>query len=153
MTMRHLSVVMERRALHNNRWTDHQWEVISVLPDRGDSEARCLLREDGLEQWLYPALQLALHGDDVDGYLLNLSAPTPRLFVAYRTDDVGPVPFLLTLSYDEAARMMDSGETVDGIVLPEELWRWVADYAKANWRPPEPKKKGKHYASTQEAAL
>lgn len=153
MTTRHLSVIMERRALRNNRWVDHQWEAVSVLPDRGNSEAYRLLHEDGLEQWLYPALPLALHGDEVDGYLLNLSAPVPRLFIAYRMSDAGPMPFLLTLSYDEAARMMDSGEMVDGIVLPDELWRWVADYAKANWRPPEPKKKLKHYASTQEAAL
>lgn len=141
---RRLCVVMERRTLEN-RWVDHQWEAIAVLPDRGETEPRLLLGDARSEQWAYPALTLQLHTDEVDNYLLNLSATEPRLFVVSREQDGRPVPTFLTVSYGEAARMLDSGESVDGIPLPEELWRWALDFSRANFREPEPKKE-KRYA-------
>lgn len=148
---RQLCIVMERRTL-DNRWVDHQWEAIAVLPDRGETVPHCLLSDAQSEQWVYPALTLQLHTDEVDYYLLNLSAPEPRLFVITREQDGRPVPTFLTVSYGEAARMLDSGETVDGIALPEELWNWAMDFSRANFREPEPKKE-KRYARSPQAGV
>jgi hypothetical protein len=146
--VRHLCVVMERRAI-SNRWVDHQWEAIAVLPagahDFEIDKPHCLLRDGNTEQWLYPALPLALYADEVDHYLLNLSAPEPRLFVITRESEGRPEPFSLSVSYGEAARMLDAGETVDGIALSKELWDWAMQFSQANFRPPEPKKE-KRYA-------
>lgn len=143
-TLRHLCVVMERRTL-SNPWIDHQWEAIAVLPERAESAPVCLLRDEKSEQWLYPALCLALHVDEVDDYLLNLQAPEPRLFVITRMQESRPEPAFLSVSYGEAARMLDAGETVDGIPLPPELWNWVAQFSEQHFRAPEPKKP-KRYA-------
>lgn len=141
---RELSVVMQRRALQS-RWVDHQWEAIGVAPDASLSAPRQVLQEAGVAQWLYPALTLALHTDEVDNYLLNLSTPDPRLFVVSRMEGELPQPFMLTVSYGEAARMLDAGETVDSIPLPDELHVWALDFSRAHFRPPEPKKE-KRYA-------
>ena len=145
--VRHFCVVMERKALLN-RWVDHRWEAIAVLPadaHQDSAEPQCLLQDSQSEQWLYPALPLSLHGDEVDDYRLNLSAPEPRLFVITREEDGRQVPIMISVSYGVAARMLDAGETVDGIPLPEELWQWAASFSEANFRPPEPKKQ-KRYA-------
>ena len=118
--VRRLCVVMERRAM-TNRWVDHQWEAIAVLPEGAHDfevdEPHCLLRDGNTEQWLYPSLSLSLYADEVDDYLLNLSAPEPRLFVITRDGEERPVPFSLSVSYGEAARMLDAGETVDSLSL------------------------------------
>jgi hypothetical protein len=145
-TVRHFRVVMERKTLAS-RWVDHQWEAMAVLPAQAHAgtEPQCLLKDDGGEQWLHPALPLSLHADEVDDYRLNLSAPEPRLFVVTREQDGMPVPFMLSVSYGVAARMLDAGETVDSIPLPQELWDWAAAYAEANFRPPEEKRE-KRYA-------
>ncbi len=137
--VRHLCIVMERRTLSNNRWVDHQWEAVAVLPERGESAPLRLLSDAQSEQWLFPALTLTLHADEVDDYLLNLSAPEPRLFVITRMQETRPEPAFLSVSYGEAARMLDAGETVDGIPLPEELWNWAADFSRQHFREPEPK--------------
>lgn len=145
--LRHFCVVMERRAL-TNRWVDHQWEAIAVLPEHAHGAGpgpQCLRRDEGSEQWLYPALPLSLHMDEVDDYRLNLSAPEPCLFVVTREQDGKQAPVMLSVSYGVAARMLDAGETVDSIPLPQELWDWSAAYAEANFRLPEPKKE-KRYA-------
>lgn len=149
-TVRRLCVVMERRPLAN-RWVDHVWEAIAVLPaEAHDADSpRCLRSDEGNEQWLYPALPLELHADEGEDYRLNLSAPEPRIFVVTRTnEETGDgirAPFMLSVSYGVAARMLDAGETVDGIPLPVEIHDWVADFAEANYRPPEPRKE-KRYA-------
>lgn len=145
--VRHFCVVMERKTLAN-RWVDHRWEALSILPAEAHpdgEQARCLVQDSQTEQWLYPALPLSLHADEVEGYRLNLSAPEPRVFIVTREADGRQVPFSLSVSYGEAARMMDAGETVDGVPLPEELWTWAARFSEANFRPPEPKKE-KRYA-------
>jgi hypothetical protein len=146
-TVRRFCVVMERKTL-DNRWVDHRWEAIAVLPEEvhpGSTEAQRILQDSNVEQWLYPPLSLSLHADEVDDYRLNLSAPEPRLFVVTRDLDGVQVPIMISVSYGIAARMLDAGETVDGIPLPRELWDWAAQFSEANFRPPEPKKQ-KRYA-------
>ncbi|OIR03495.1 hypothetical protein GALL_143540 [mine drainage metagenome] len=58
-------------------------------------------------------------------------------------------PQMLTVSYGEAARMMDASEQVDGVPLPADLLGWVADFAWRHFRPPE-HKRGR-YASSRPA--
>ena len=145
--VRHFCVVMERKTLAN-RWVDHRWDAVAILPadaHPGGEQARCLLQDSQTEQWLYPALPLSLHADEVEGYRLNLSAPEPRVFIVTREEDGRQVPFSLSVSYGEAARMLDAGETVDGVPLPQALWEWAANFSAANFRPPEPKTE-KRYA-------
>ena len=56
--------------------------------------------------------------DEAEGYYLNLSAPQPFVFVNWHDEDGRAVPKIVTVSYNEAARLMDAGEQVDGVPMP-----------------------------------
>jgi len=46
----------------------------------------------------------------------------------------------VTVSYNEAARMMDGGARVDGVPMPAEWIPWLEHYVQKHYKP-EPKKK------------
>ena len=50
------------------------------------------------------------------------------------------VPKSVTLYYNEAARLMDGGEQVDTVPLPQDMVALVAGFAAEHYRP-EPKRK------------
>jgi hypothetical protein len=50
------------------------------------------------------------------------------------------VPKSVTVSYNEAARMMDGGARVDGVPMPAEWIPWLEQYVMKHYKP-EPKKK------------
>ena len=136
-----VAVVMERRRLAN-RWRSEVWQPIGVVPDADSQDAspRLLKRDEEREQWLHPGFKLELFHDEAEGYYLNLSSPQPYVFVNWLEEDGTGVPKLVTVSYNEAARQMDGGATVDGVALPAEWLGWLAEYVARHYRP-EPKKK------------
>lgn len=130
-----ISVVMQRRALAS-RWADHAWEPIGVLPQGAEAgDPRMLVDESGLQQWLHPGFSLVLHRDECEGYYLNVSATTPRVFILWRIDDGGAVPLDATVSSEEGGRWLDGGHSVDGVPMPPEIFAWVGDYVEKNYRP------------------
>jgi hypothetical protein len=150
-----LAVIMERKTL-DNKWASHHWEAIAVVPDNDPEGAapRRLIEEPATTQWLFPGLELRLYSDEAENYLLNVGAPEPRVFVMWRPSEMAgevglATPQRVTVSYGEAARMMDSGEQVDGVPLPDDLLGWIEDFARGHYRPPEKKQKGKRYASSK----
>lgn len=144
-----LAVIMERRLLAN-KWASVQWEAVGVVPDAGAAVTPRLLRQDETSaQWLFPGQVLRLFTDEAENYLANLTAPEPKVFVMWRQDEETelPLPAALTVSYGEAARMMDSGERVDGVPMPADIHEWVIGFARRYYRPPE--KKQKRFASSR----
>lgn len=137
-----LAVVFQRRAI-NNRWQSEVWEPLGVvLNHRGGSEPSLMVEKSGLAQWLHPGFALQLHRDEIEGYYLNVSSNEPRVFVMWRMEEGRGVPKFVTLSYNEAGRLMDGGEQVDTVAMPAELLAWVGDYVEANYRP-EPKRRSR----------
>ncbi|HLS87005.1 MAG TPA: DUF3305 domain-containing protein [Burkholderiales bacterium] len=131
---------MQRRALQS-RWQSEAWEPVGVLPDyEGGPEARLLVDEGGITQWLHPGLALELRPDEADGYYMNITTEAPSVFVLWRMEEALAVPKYVTVSYAEAGRWMDAGESVDRVALPAQLYPWLAQYVERNYRP-EPKKK------------
>jgi hypothetical protein len=129
-----IAVVMERVAIES-RWAKHQWRVASVRPDCG-GEPRVVVEHEGLLQKLHPGLDLTIHRDEAEGYYLNVSSEQPAVFVSWRADEAGEGwPFLATLSYHEAARWMDGGETVDRVEAPVDLIVWIGTWVEENYRP------------------
>jgi hypothetical protein len=143
-----LAVIMERRMVAN-KWVAEHWEAIGVVPQRGAAgPPRRIRAGPASEQWLHGGLRLELLRDEAENYLLNVTAPEPRVFVLWRRDeDAPPRPVLVTASYGAAAGLMDAGEQVDGVPMPPEIRDWVLAFAQHHYRPPE-KRKGGRYASS-----
>ena len=111
-------VIMQRTPLAN-RWASERWDPVAVLPvPAGDGVAAavpvCIRNDAACTQWRFDGHELELHRSESEGYHLNLVAPDPKIFVDWRTHEdptVPPVfPVIVTVSYNEAARMMDGGE-------------------------------------------
>ncbi|MEO5701212.1 MAG: DUF3305 domain-containing protein [Casimicrobiaceae bacterium] len=138
---------MQRTRLVN-RWIDERWEPVAVeLSEAGPGVTRLSDSEAG-DRWRFDGWELELHRVEAEGYYLNLSAPDPRVFIMWRMLEPealtpgGPAaaPFVVTVSYNEAARMLDGGEQVDSLAMPVEVHNWVAPFAREHYKP-EPKRK------------
>jgi len=133
-----LAVVMQRRPAQS-RWADTMWEPHGVLADPGGA-TRLLREQAGTAQWLHPGFELAIHRDEIEGYYLNVSTGSPRVFVLWRMEGEQALPLEVTVSSDEAARWLDGGHSVDGVAMPAEVFAWVGEYVENNYRP-QPKKR------------
>jgi hypothetical protein len=138
----HVAVIMERQT-RPNRWEEWRFRLADIVLDDGQfGELPRTLRDDGqLMQQLFPQLPVSLHRDEAEGYYLNLSSGAPVWFVMWRTDEADPSlgwPELVTLSYNEAGRLLDAQERVDNLPLPADMCAWLQAYADEHYRP-EPK--------------
>lgn len=128
-----------------NAWEAWRFRIADVMPDDGryGGQPR-VLRDDGRTiMHLHPGLRVTLHRDEAEGYYLNLSTGAPVWFVMWRSDEADPSrawPELVTLSYNEAGRLLDAQEHVDNVPLPGEMVQWLQAYTDANYRP-EPKQR------------
>ena len=143
-----LAVIMQRRT-SNNRWQSVAWEPWAVLEsDEPPGEPRLLVQGPEAMQWLHPGFELTIHRDEAEGYYLNVSSGSPRIFVLWRMDEeptgeqdaARGVPLQITASYYEGGRWMDGGNAVDSVTMPPAIFAWVGEYVEKNYRP-EPKKR------------
>jgi len=132
------------RQRQPNRWEDWRFDIAQVLLDEGQfgTQPR-LLRDDGTTaSFLHPGFEVSLHRDEAEGYYLNLSSGAPVWFVMWRLSEIvdegdPPVatPQRVTVSYNEAGRLLDAQERVDNRPLPAEVCAWLQAYAGAHYRP------------------
>jgi hypothetical protein len=135
-----------------NRWIDERWEPVALVPDaaQGPSTRPPLRIGDDATgtRWRFSGLAIELHRSEGEGYFLNLAAPEPKAFVMWRRRETSPTdgtlppiePRLVTVSYNEAARLLDGGETVDALPLPDGIRAWMEPFVAENYKP-EPRKK------------
>ncbi|MEO7743246.1 MAG: DUF3305 domain-containing protein [Usitatibacter sp.] len=137
-----LSVILQREAV-DSRWETHRWSLVGVVPDAG-GEVRTIVRDADVLQRIHPGFDVILYRDEAEGYFLNVSSESPSAFVSLRLAEATgePYPFQVTLSYNEAARWMDSSERVERAVVWPDLAAWLGEWVEANYRP-EPKKRRK----------
>jgi hypothetical protein len=141
-----VAVVIEEQR-QPNAWEEWRFRVDDVVPDEGQfGAAPRLLRDDGRNRLhLHPGLAVSLHRDEAEGYYLNLSSGAPVWFVMWRRGEDDPSrawPVLVTLSYNEAGRLLDAQERVDNVPLPRECVQWLQAYTDEHYRP-EPKKRSR----------
>lgn len=137
---RMLAVVMQRRNARS-RWAEVVWEPVAVHEsDEARGEARLLMRQDDIEQWLHPGFEVAIHRDEIEGYYLNVSSGSPRVFVLWRMEAEQGLPLQVTVSYEEGGRWLDGGHSVDSVAMPPAIFGWIGEYVEKNYRP-EPKKR------------
>lgn len=133
---------MERVAI-TNRWQSYKWQVAGVIADRDNQNgaARTIVRHHDNLQRIYPGFELSLHRDEAQGYYLNLTSGEPRIYVMWRLDEnrTGAEdevqPQMATLSYNEAARLMDAQEKVDSVALLPELLPWLESFVQEHYKP------------------
>jgi hypothetical protein len=161
------SVLMRKQNL-DNPWVSYRWVPQEVLPDfeqlsqesSGHISGQFLGRDEDGESWLFTGFELNLFLDEAEGYYLNVSATTPSWFVMWRLEEDFEryidanslemakaeaniaVPHRICVSYNEAARLLDGGESVDTIPMSEEQASWLQEYVNEHYRP-EPKKRHK----------
>ena len=139
-----VAVVIERQQ-QPNEWEAWRFRIVEVLVDDGSfgTEPR-LLRDDGrFAQTLHPGLSVTLFRDEAEGYYLNLTSGGPVWFVMWRTDEADPPkawPEMVTLSYNEAGRLLDAQERVDNLPLPDAHCAWLQTYVDEHYKP-EPKQR------------
>ena len=134
-----VAVVIERRA-RPNVWQDWGYRLAEVVIDEGGfGDQPRTLRDDGrVSLTLHPGFVVALHRDEAEGYYLNLTSGAPVWFVMWRTDDDEPGrawPESVTLSYNEAGRLLDAQEKVDNLPLPDEVCAWLQAFVDEHYRP------------------
>ncbi len=141
-----LRVAVQMLRLHRpSVWEDWRFQLDAVLPDDGrfGEQPRCV-RDDGQQaHFLFPGLEVTLHRDEAEGYYLNLSSGSPVWFVMWRVDDEDPSsakPELVTLSYNEAGRLLDAQERVDNVPLPPDVREWLEAFTAEHYKP-EPKQR------------
>jgi hypothetical protein len=136
---RKVAAIVERRPFES-RWATHRWSLEAVVPDEG-GETRTLAEDATLLRRLHTGLELTLFPDEAEGYFLNVDSGVPSVFVSLRIDEASgeTYPFQATLSYNEAARWMDSNERVERVVAFPDLALWMDEWVAANYKP-EPKK-------------
>jgi len=140
-----LAILMQRKPLAS-RWQPYHWSPLEVLIEPGFPDGAPQQLDDGEEnmRWLFSGFELRLYSDEAEGYFLNIDSGAPCWFIMSRLEQVDglevAVPRFVTLSYNEAARLMDGGEQVDTLPAPD----WIADHLKQfvqEWYRPEPKRK------------
>ena len=139
-----VAVVVERERAPN-QWEDWRFRLTDVVPDEGGfGSAPRLLRDDGkTAQFLHPGFEVTLFVDEAEGYYLNLSTGAPVWFVMWRLaegDASIARPETVTLSYNEAGRLLDAQERVDNVPLAPDVAAWLAEFTETHYRP-EPKKR------------
>lgn len=147
-----IAVIMERVRLAN-RWATERWEAKGVVRDMSPpgSAERVIVNDERTMQILFPGFVLRLHPDEAEGYLYNVTSPEPKVFVMWRMREEIARPELLSVSYHEGARWMDTEENVGGVALPLDLLPWISEFAAAHYKP-EPRKKVR-YASSKDKGV
>ncbi len=160
------AVLMRKQNL-DNPWVSFKWVPQEVLPDYGqfahDAQSdkitgQFLGRDEQGESWLFTGYELSLFPDEAEGYYLNLSAPKPCWFVMWRleedieryidqqslalaqSDSAFAVPHRICVSYNEAGRLSDGGESVDIVPMGDEHASWLQEYVNQHYHP-EPKRR------------
>ena len=148
-----IAIVMQRTPVASP-WASERWEPVAVeIQPAGESGAGVQVRPLPAEagagpRWRFTGFALELHRSEVEGYHLNLTAPAPMVFVMWRMCEPetieagGPAarPELATVSYNEAARLLDGGEQVDGVPMPAAIREWMAPFVAEHYKA-EPRRK------------
>ncbi|UFS55730.1 DUF3305 domain-containing protein [Comamonadaceae bacterium M7527] len=128
------------KIAQSHPWVPFRWQLSQVF-----SVAPGTPLPASTEEHEWAQTEVTLFEDEADGYYLNCTAPHPAWFVHYRLDDAlgqdaRPDIRFVTLSYNEAGRILDAGETVENLPTDDATARWLADFAQQHFKS-EPRKR------------
>ena len=132
-----VAVIMERRP-SSHPWANYSYDAIGVVV-RADGEERSVERvfQDGdVEHFLVTGLGINLYVDECESYYHNMMSPEPGCFLVADTPDDNddlPIPYLASLSFDEAHAYLEGDELVYSVPIPKELYQWVEAYVLTHY--------------------
>ena len=148
-----VSVIISWQPVEGNRWVTERWRALGVVAGVSDAGvSRSLIHSsDSERQYLWNGFTLSLYKDDTESYYSNLRGAKPSVFVICRQDEESEmVPFLVTVSYDEAASYMEVDDQVYSVPFPPEIYVWLEQYVVQNYVPQQKKKrKRKRWHTTE----
>ena len=132
-----LAVVMEKRT-SSHPWADFRYDAIGVVvrADDEDASVRRIYQDAETEHFLCTGLTLRLHLDECESYYHNLMSPEPGCFiVASQPDDSDemPVPYLVSLSFDEVHAYLEGDEQIYSVEIPAQLYQWAEAYVLTHY--------------------
>ena len=128
------------KIAQSHPWVPFRWQL-----DKVHSVDEAAPLPENSTETVWAQSKVLLFADEADGYYLNCTAPHPAWFVHYRLDeelgnDALPEVRQVTLSYNEAGRLMDGGEIVESVPTDDITARWLAEFAQKHFVP-EPRKR------------
>ena len=139
-----VSVIISWQPVEGNRWVTERWRALGVIAGVSDAAMKRSLihSSDSERQYLWNGFTLSLFKDDTESYYSNLRGAKPGVFVICRQDEgTEIVPFLVTVSYDEAASYMEVDDQVYSVPIPPEIYVWLEQYVVQNYVPQQKKKR------------
>lgn len=135
-----VAVMMQRRPSSIAVWCDYQWEAIGIAATKNKTKNReqvQLVHERGdTRQYLYAGFSIRLYVDECESYYHNLMSATPRCYVVARKEENDtPIPFLVSMSFDEAHAYLEGDEEVYAVDIPPELYRWIEAFVLTHYAP------------------
>jgi hypothetical protein len=141
----YISVITEKQPITHHPWLSERWQVLGIaLAHEKQTIQRLPMRiTKHSEQYLWQGFVLQLHRDEATSYYHNLLSDTPKMFVVCRpsSESAEPMPFLVTLSYDEASAYLEAEAEVYSVPIPPEIYRWAEQYVVEHYVPEQPKKR------------
>lgn len=144
-----VTVVLEKQEKRVKSWISYEWELAAVLSDKEgpDSlEGPITIRESTqTSQYLWKGLKIKLYVDAAEGYWYNLLSDVPYAFVVCELDavddDAVPIPYLVTISQDEAGAHLETDSLVLSGPLPADIRDSAEQFVVNNYIPQEKKKR------------
>jgi len=149
---------MECREVTSGRWSEEQWEVLSVVAGEqvgtGEPSRMLVHEEPGRRRYLWTGLKIRLYKDGCESYWYNLMSDTPYLFVVcFREEnedgDEEVSPVIVTPNQDEATGHIEIDDPVYSVPMPENVHQWVERFVVENYVP-ETKRKRKRRNWTED---
>ena len=152
-----LAVLMEKRP-STHPWAEFSFDAVGVVVgEQGDRTPARVYRDGEVEHFLIGGLTLQLHPDECESYYHNLMSPEPGCFiVAEQPDDPDemPVPYLVSLSFDEVHAYLEGDEQVYSVPIPPELYRWAEAYVLTHYvAVKKTKRKLKNWRETEKPGI
>jgi hypothetical protein len=137
-----VSVILEKRP-SVSKWANAYWTVLGIIVGESTDEGMMLLHsQNDIEQYRYSGLSVTLYRDECESYYHNLMSPKPGCYVITdKETDEAPVPFKVSMSFDEAHSYQEGGKEIYAVEIPNELYQWVEAYVLDNYFPEKKRKR------------
>jgi hypothetical protein len=133
----HVAVLMEKKP-STHPWANFTYQAIGVIVRESEEEKTVsrVYQSDGVEHFLVTGMSLRLFMDECESYYHNLMSPEPGCFIVAEQpedDEEMPLPYLVSLSFDEVHAYLEGDEQVYSVAIPPALYRWAEAYVLTHY--------------------